>query len=59
MKRSIIWGLISAVVFAVNLGILGYWGSQVGDLATWDYEYKFYPFYGFIFGFIPLGIAGY
>ena len=42
-----------------NLVILGYWGYISGDLATWDYEYKFIPFYGFIAGFIPLAIAGY
>lgn len=42
-----------------NLVILAYWGYVSGDLATWDYEYKFIPFYGFLAGFIPLGIAGY
>jgi len=59
MKRSHMWGIIAGIVFAVNLGILIYWGSQVEDLATWDYEYKFYPLYGFFAALIPLGIAGY
>ena len=44
---------------ATNLVILAYWGYISGDLATWDYEYKFYPFYGFIAGFIPIAIAAY
>jgi len=53
------WGIIAGVWMATNLVILAYWGYISGDLATWDYEYKFYPFYGFIAGFIPLAIAGY
>jgi len=59
MKRSHMWGIIAGVWMATNLGILIYWGYQVGDLATWDYEYKFYPLYGFFAGLIPLAIAGY
>jgi len=53
------WGIIAGVWMATNLVILAYWGYISGDLATWDYEYKLYPFYGFIAGFIPLAIAGY
>jgi len=52
------WCIIAVVIMAVNLGILIYWGSQF-DLGTTDFEYKWYPFYGFITGFIPLGIAAY
>jgi len=57
MKRSHMWGIIAGVWMATNLGILIYWGSQGIDLTT--YEYKWFPFYGFISGFIPIGIAGY
>ena len=56
MKRSHMWGIIAGVWMATNLGILVYWGSQF-DVAT--FEYKWYPFYGFLAGFIPIGIAGY
>jgi len=59
MRRSYIWGIIAGVWMATNLVILAYWGYISGDLATWDYEYKFYPFYGFLAGFIFLAIAGY
>jgi len=59
MKRSKIWLIIGGVICSVNLGILFYWGSQVEDLSAWDYEYKWFPFYGFIAGLIPIGIAGY
>jgi len=59
MKRSHMWGIITGIVWAVNLGIMLYWGSQGIDLATWDYEYKLVPVYGFFAGFIPIGIAAY
>ncbi len=42
-----------------NLVILAYWGYISGDLATWDYEYKLIPVYGFFATFIPIAIAAY
>ncbi|MGD2107434.1 MAG: hypothetical protein PVH93_07490 [Nitrosopumilaceae archaeon] len=59
MRRSYMWGIIAGIWMTINLVILSYWGYVSGDLATWDYEYKFIPFYGFLAGFIPLGIAAY
>jgi len=57
MKRYHKWGLISLPVFAVHIVFVVYF---LGELPNKDNEFiMFYAIWGFFFGLIPLGIAGY
>ena len=58
MKRSHIWGLISLGVFVSHL-LFVFLVLPLDAIPKDNEIIMFYAFWGFFFGLIPLGIAGY
>jgi len=57
MRKPAIIALSGVALVIASMGVVVYWFVTIDDVPSWNYEYKLFPTYFLLIGFVIIVIA--